>query len=76
MKFRILEQINEHISEILKNTPLTDVENNLKAIILAIFSKLDLVTREEFDIQKKVLAETRKHLEELESIIKNLKIKD
>jgi len=69
---RILEQINEQVANLLKNSPLQDVEKNIKAVILAIFSKLDLVTREEFDTQQKVLVATRQKLEELEQKIKNL----
>ncbi|MBP9742852.1 MAG: accessory factor UbiK family protein [Burkholderiales bacterium] len=69
---KILEQINHHLGDILKNTPLNDIEKNIKSIILALFNKLDLVTREEFDTQQKVLLATRMKLEELETIIKNL----
>ena len=69
---KIVEQINEQFSSVIKNNPLADVEKNLKAITLAVFAKLDLVTREEFDTQQKVLVATRKKLEELELLVKNL----
>lgn len=69
---KILEQINHHLGDVLKNTPLNDIEKNIKAIVLALFNKLDLVTREEFDTQQKVLLATRIKLEELETIIKEL----
>jgi BMFP domain-containing protein YqiC len=49
-----------------------DVEKNFRAILSSAFSKMELVTREEFDAQTKVLARTRKKLEELEKIVAEL----
>jgi BMFP domain-containing protein YqiC len=69
---RILEQINEQVSSLMRNSPFRDMEKNIKAIVLAIFNKLDLVTREEFDIQQKVLVATRQKLEELEQKVAEL----
>ena len=74
-KQQIIEQISAQVGNLLKNNPLTDFETNFKAILHATLDKLDLVTREEFDIQQKVLATTRAKLEELEQILKNLESK-
>lgn len=74
-KQQIIEQISAQVGNLLKNNPLTDFETNFKAILHATLDKLDLVTREEFDIQQKVLANTRAKLEELEQIIKKLESK-
>lgn len=52
-----------------------DLQKNCHLILNKAFSKLDLVTREEFDVQTKVLARTRKKLEELEEILKTLEKK-
>lgn len=49
-----------------------DFEKNCQGILATFFDKFDLVTREEFDTQSKVLARTRKKLEELEAAIKKL----
>ena len=46
-----------------------DVEKNLRAVLQASLSKLDLVTREEFDVQARVLARTREKLDQLEKTI-------
>jgi BMFP domain-containing protein YqiC len=46
-----------------------DVEKNLRSILQATLSKLDLVTREEFDVQSRLLARTREKLDKLESMI-------
>ena len=50
----------------------SDWDKNLHSIIMQAFSKLDLVTREEFDIQTKVLARTREKIEALELQLKEL----
>jgi BMFP domain-containing protein YqiC len=55
------------INQALENSPAKDIERNMKAMMTQGFSKLDLVTREEFDIQAEVLAKTRAKLEALEA---------
>ncbi len=72
LKQQFIDQVTKQLGELFKNSPLHDLEGNLKAILHASFEKLDLVTREEFDIQQKVLLNTRNKLEELEQIIKKL----
>ena len=49
-----------------------DVQNNMRSVLHAAFSKMDLVTREEFEVQAQVLARTRAKLEELEKKIAEL----
>jgi BMFP domain-containing protein YqiC len=49
-----------------------DVEKNFRAVLSSAFTKLDLVTREEFDIQQAVLARTRMKLETLEAQVAEL----
>lgn len=75
LKSNILDQVNEQVSKALSNSPFTDVEKNLKSIVVAVLNKLDIVTREEFDIQQKVLAATREKLEKLEQQLNKLKQK-
>lgn len=64
---RLSEAFPEHLTTLKK-----DFEKNCQRILTSTFTKLDLVTREEFDIQTKVLLRTRKKLEELEAHIKTL----
>ena len=52
-----------------------DLEKNCHFALKSVFSKLDVVTREEFDVQAKVLARTRKKMEELEELLKSLEKK-
>lgn len=49
-----------------------DVERNFRAVLRAQFEKLDLVTREEFEAQSRVLARSRTMLEELEKKVADL----
>lgn len=51
-----------------------DLEKNLQAATQAVFARLDLVTREEFDTQSRVLARTREKLEQLEKIVATLEV--
>ncbi len=66
------------IKQILDNLPseLTlikeDLEKNLKAAVSASFAKMDLVTREEFDVQAALLARTRALLDEMEQKVSEL----
>ena len=64
---RILEDLSARISEFLAATPAKDVEKNAKALLSAAFGKLDLATREELDVQAKVLARSREKLSALEA---------
>lgn len=52
-----------------------EFHNNAKAVIVAGLKKMDLVTREEFDVQKAVLAKTREKLKVLETELKHLQTK-
>lgn len=62
----LLDEIGSRVSEVLAASPAKDLEKNLKALLASVFSRLDLVTREEFDVQREVLARTREKLEALE----------
>ena len=60
------------INQALESGPAKDIERNVKAVMTQGFAKLDLVTREEFDIQAQVLAKTRAKLEALEQRVVEL----
>ncbi len=64
---QVLESLPSDIGKIQ-----ADVEKNLKAGLQATFSRMDLVSREEFDIQTKLLSRTRALVEELEKKIDTL----
>lgn len=64
---KIFEDVSAKISETIANSPAKDVEKNVKAMLGSAFNRMDLVTREEFDIQQQVLIKTRAKLTELEA---------
>ncbi|MFM9970675.1 MAG: accessory factor UbiK family protein [Burkholderiales bacterium] len=72
---RFLDDISARIAEVLANSPAKDLERNMRANLGTFFSKLDLVTREEFDIQAKVLERTREKLTRLEAQLAELEKK-
>jgi BMFP domain-containing protein YqiC len=74
-KQNFFSDMQAKISQALENSPAKDIEKNVKAMMSQGFSKLDLVTREEFDIQAQVLAKTRAKLEELEARVAQLEAK-
>jgi hypothetical protein len=67
MNTKFIEDLNARIVTFLQQTPIADVQKNLKAMLAASFAQLDLVTREEFDIQAEVLKRTRENLRALEA---------
>ncbi len=62
-----INEISNKIKEVVNSSPLADVEKNLNALLKSIFTKMELVTREEFEVQAEVLRNTRQKLEMLEA---------
>jgi ubiquinone biosynthesis accessory factor UbiK len=69
---RFLDDLNRKVSELLAASPAKDMEKNLRALLSSAFSRLDLVTREEFDVQQEVLGRTREKLEQMEARVAEL----
>lgn len=69
---KAIDEITSKVNEVLASTPARDLEKNLRAMLAGAFARLDLVTREEFDIQREVLTRTREKLEALEAKIAEL----
>lgn len=69
---KVLDEIGAKIREVFANSPARDIENNIRAMLAAQFAKLNLVTREEFDVQTAVLARTREKLTRLEAKLAEL----
>ena len=69
---KLLDEMSARVSSLLAATPAGDVEKNMRAALAGLFAKLDLVTREEFDVQREVLLRTREKLAALEARINEL----
>ena len=64
---RFLDDISARLNALLANSPAKDFEKNARALLAQGFAKLDLVTREEFDVQAQLLAKTQAKLALLEA---------
>jgi BMFP domain-containing protein YqiC len=70
---KVIEELSQKISELIKNSPVQDVQKNLRAMISSWFASHDLVTREEFDAQVQVLRRTQDKLKDLEKQVADLR---
>ena len=66
------DEFSRKLSELAASSPLQDIEKNSRALLGQMFAKLDLVTREEFDVQQQLLLATREKLASLEARIAEL----
>ncbi len=69
---KFLDDLARKAGEVMKQSPAKDIEHNLKAGIASVLTKLDMVSREEFDVQTEVLARTREKLKEMETRVAEL----
>ncbi len=71
----IANDMQTKVGDAIRQSPGKDLEKNVRGLMTQGFQKLDLVTREEFDLQTQVLAKTRAKLEELEAKVSALEKK-
>jgi BMFP domain-containing protein YqiC len=71
----IAVDMQNKIGEAIRSSPAKDIEKNVRTMMSQGFQKMDLVTREEFDIQSRVLAKTREKLEALEAKVAEIEKK-
>jgi len=69
---KFFEAISAQIAAALAQTPVAEIEKNLRALLTAQFSKLDLVTRDDFDVQKALLSRAQARLAALEQRLAEL----
>jgi ubiquinone biosynthesis accessory factor UbiK len=67
-----LEDLSARIRDFLAASPAKDLEKNLRALLTAAFAKLDLATRQEFEVQAQALSRAREKLAELEQRVVEL----
>lgn len=73
---KVIEEVTAKLKEVFGQSPAGDIEKNLRAVLQGIFAKLDLVTREEFDVQQAVLLRTREKLDALETKVADMEKKN
>ena len=69
---RLFEELRSRIDQALRDSPAQDVEKNIRALLAAWFERMDLVLREDFEVQKKLLERAQTKLAELEARIAEL----
>ena len=69
MNEKIFADLSARLAAAAATNPAKDLERNFRAMLAATFARLDLVTREEFDVQRKVLEKTREKLDAIEAQI-------
>lgn len=66
------EEFQKNISELISKSPAADIERNVKAMMAQTFSRMDLITREEFDIQAELLERALARISVLETKVQAL----
>ncbi|MDA8094929.1 MAG: accessory factor UbiK family protein [Betaproteobacteria bacterium] len=72
---KMLDEVVDKLKEAFAQSPVKDIEKNVKAVLQGALSRLDVVTREEFDVQAQVLLRTREKLSALELRMDELEAK-
>jgi BMFP domain-containing protein YqiC len=67
-----LDDLARMIGRVIESSPVRDIEKNIKALLQSGLQRLDLVPREEFEIQAEVLLRSREKLEALETRVAEL----
>lgn len=69
---KLLDELSARLADIAASGPARDLEKNARALLNGFFARLDFVPREEFEVQREVLARTRAKLEALEARLAEL----
>ena len=69
---KFFDEISAKLGEAMASSPAKDFEKNARALLASAFAKLDLVTREEFDVQTQLLSRTQEKLAALEARVAEL----
>lgn len=69
---QLLEDLGNRLSEAVRRSPAQDLEKNLRALLLAFLDRFDLVAREDFEVQRKLLERAQAKLAALEARITEL----
>ncbi len=65
MSIEVLNDLSNKIRSMVSSSPVSDIDNNIRALLQGAFTKLELVSRQEFDVQADLLRVTRQKLDEI-----------
>lgn len=69
---KLLDELSARVSEAVRASPAPDIEKNLRALLTAFFARFDLVAREDFEVQRKMLERAQAKLASLEARLAEL----
>jgi BMFP domain-containing protein YqiC len=72
MNEKLLSELSARLAAMAAANPAKDLEKNMRGMLSSAFARVDLVTREEYDVQVQVLARTREKLAALEARLAEL----
>ena len=68
----LLDELGDRVAEAMRRSPAQDVEKSLRALLAAFFDRFDLVAREDFEVQKRLLERAQTKLAALEARVVEL----
>ena len=72
MDKRLIDELGSRVREAMQSSPAQDLERNLHALVVAFLERFDVVPREDFEVQRKLLARAQEKLAGLEARIAEL----
>jgi BMFP domain-containing protein YqiC len=66
------EEFQKNVADLIARSPAADIERNVKAFMGQAFTRMDLITREEFDVQVTLLGKAQTRIEALETQLQAL----
>jgi len=69
---RLFDDLADRLNEAVKASPAQDLEKNLRALLAAFFDRFDVVLREDFDVQRRLLERAQAKLAALEARVAEL----
>lgn len=73
---RFFDELGERVAEAVRASPAQDLEKNLRALLASFFARLDLVVREDFEVQKQLLERAEQRLAALEARLAELEARN
>ncbi len=72
MNDKFLSELSGRLAELAASNPAKDLEKNFRGLLSSAFARMELVSREEYDVQSQVLARAREKLAALEARVAEL----
>jgi len=69
---KLLDELGARVAEAVRRSPAPDIEKNLRALLTSFFDRFDLVPREDFEVQRKLLDRAQAKLAALEARVAEL----